>query len=151
MYNKNYIILGLVIFAAIALAPLLVNIGSANYKTPELAKPMKHVEPLGYDSKVREEYLKANPSAAQDPACVIPAKEMRSEHMQMLDTWRDIALREGKRAYTAKDGSVWEVSLQNTCMKCHGDKVDFCDKCHDTNSVKPYCWDCHVVPKGNQQ
>ena len=58
-------------------------------------------------------------------------------------------LRNEKRVYVASDGRKWETSLQNTCMACHGDKEAFCDKCHDTNSVNPYCWDCHVIPQGN--
>ncbi|SHN51739.1 sulfate reduction electron transfer complex DsrMKJOP subunit DsrJ [Desulfovibrio litoralis] len=149
MYNKNYIIAGLVIFVVLALAPIIFNIASEKYRTPELALPNRNVQPLGINETVRAEYLKANPEADKNPACILPAADMRSEHMQMLNTWRDMALREGKRAYTAKDGRIWEVSLQNTCMKCHGNKADFCDKCHTTNSVTPYCWDCHVEPRGN--
>ena len=149
MYNQKYIIPGLIIFIAVATAPLWLNAGADKYQTPEMALPKKNVAPLGVDEKIRAEYLKANPGADQDPACILPAREMRAEHMQILNPWRDMALREGKRAYTAKDGRIWEVSLQNTCMKCHGNKADFCDKCHTTNSVSPYCWDCHVEPKGN--
>jgi hypothetical protein len=39
------------------------------------------------------------------------------------------------------------MSLQNTCMQCHPNKAEFCDRCHNYASVKPYCWDCHVEPK----
>ena len=35
-------------------------------------------------------------------------------------------------------------------LACHKNKEQFCDKCHNSNSVDPYCWDCHVAPKGNE-
>ena len=41
-------------------------------------------------------------------------------------------------------------SLSGTCMSCHDDKAGFCDKCHDYLGVQPYCWDCHVEPKGDR-
>ena len=47
----------------------------------------------------------------------------------------------------AANGKAYNMSLQNTCMKCHPNKSEFCDKCHNYTSVKPYCWDCHVEPK----
>jgi hypothetical protein len=25
-------------------------------------------------------------------------------------------------------------------------KKQFCEECHTYASVKPYCWECHVVP-----
>jgi hypothetical protein len=39
------------------------------------------------------------------------------------------------------------MSLQNSCMKCHSNKKEFCDKCHNYVAVKPYCWSCHIAPK----
>ena len=74
---------------------------------------------------------------------------MAANHMDLLIDWRDQALRESKRIYVATDGKKWETSLQNTCMACHTNKAEFCDACHDANSVDPYCWDCHVIPQGN--
>ncbi|GFM37455.1 sulfate reduction electron transfer complex DsrMKJOP subunit DsrJ [Desulfovibrio psychrotolerans] len=126
MYNTKYVIAGLVVFLALFTSPFWLNMGKASYQRPELALP------------------------ADAKECIEPVDYMRAEHMQILDTWRDQALREGKRTYVATDGKVWNVSLQNTCMKCHANKADFCDKCHTTNSVNVYCWDCHVEPKGNQ-
>jgi hypothetical protein len=41
-------------------------------------------------------------------------------------------------------GKEFEMSLQKTCMKCHTNKAEFCDKCHNYASVRPYCWDCHI-------
>ncbi|MFV0421191.1 sulfate reduction electron transfer complex DsrMKJOP subunit DsrJ [Oleidesulfovibrio sp.] len=126
MYNSKYIIPGLLIFVGLVTFPFWVNLVSADYSRPELALPTDQKE------------------------CIEPVDYMRTEHMNLLDTWRDKALREGKRTYTASNGKVWEASLQKTCMECHTNKAEFCDKCHVTNSVDPYCWDCHVAPRGNQ-
>ncbi|MGD8893899.1 MAG: menaquinol oxidoreductase, partial [Desulfobacterales bacterium] len=35
----------------------------------------------------------------------------------------------------------------NTCLDCHEEKAEFCDKCHNYASVSPYCWECHIDPK----
>ena len=126
MYNAKYIWPGIVVFVVIFTAPFWVNFGTDEYKRPEVALP----EPVSM-------------------GCVEPREFMAAEHMQLLDTWRDMALREEKRVYVSTKNKEWEISLQNTCMSCHTNKVEFCDKCHDANSVDPYCWDCHVEPRGN--
>ena len=62
-------------------------------------------------------------------------------------TPRDEALRKENRVYvSAKDGKKWVISLQNTCLKCHNNYKEFCEKCHVANSVYPYCWTCHIIP-----
>jgi hypothetical protein len=71
---------------------------------------------------------------------------MRVGHMSLLDDWRDNALRDGNRKYEDSEGKEIEVSLQNTCVKCHSNKKKFCDECHNYMAVKPYCWDCHIAP-----
>ncbi len=126
MYNSKYIILGLVIFVGAFTSPFWINICSPNYVRPAVALPT--------DSK----------------DCIESPEFMRAEHMQLLNNWRDQALREGKREYVASNGKKWDINLQNTCMSCHTNYDDFCKKCHDTNSVNPYCWDCHVKPGGIQ-
>ena len=126
MYNTKYVLPGLLIFLALFSFPFWGSIGADEYKRPELALPLDQKE------------------------CIEPVEYMRANHMELLDIWRDEALRYGKRTYTASNGKVWSVSLQNTCMECHTNKAEFCDKCHTTNSVTPYCWDCHVAPKGNE-
>ncbi len=126
MYNTKYVLLGLIVFLGLFTSPFWANLGSASYERPKLALP------------------------ADQKECIESAEYMRAEHMQLLNVWRDEALREGKRSYVASNGKVWTISLQNTCMKCHTNKAEFCDKCHNSNSVNPYCWDCHVEPKGNQ-
>ena len=43
-----------------------------------------------------------------------------------------------------KKGKEFEMSLSNTCIECHDNKAEFCDRCHNYASVRPYCWDCHI-------
>ena len=128
MYNAGKIIAGLVVFFILAALPFLLNLGKASAKiepsinTPEInAMPVKQ--------------------------CVEPKEFMRSEHMQLLNGWRDEVVRNGNRIYTNSRGQQYTISLQNTCMKCHSNKKEFCDKCHNYLAVKPYCWTCHIEPK----
>lgn len=129
MYNAKYIVPGIIIFLVLFTAPFWVNLGSSEYKRPDIKLP--------------------DPQMATE--CVEPVAYMAAEHMQMLNTWRDMALREEKREYVASNGKKWVISLQNTCMSCHKDKADFCDKCHNSNGVDPYCWDCHIAPEEIKQ
>jgi len=81
--------------------------------------------------------------------CVEPKDYMKVEHMQILDIWRDSVVRTGSRVFVSKSGKKFNVSLstgEDSCMGCHSNKADFCDKCHDYASVRPYCWDCHIEP-----
>lgn len=128
MYNAKFIIPGLVIAVVIFTAPFWLNLGGSKYVYPELAVPTE-------TGKTK---------------CVEPREFMRAEHMVLLNQWRDAAIRDGKYSYVASDGKAWQISLQNTCMECHVNKAEFCDRCHETNSVNPYCWNCHVEPRGNQ-
>ena len=125
MYNAKFIWPGIILFLGLFTMPFWLNSGSQVYERPKLALP------------------------TNSTACIEPVEYMRAEHMQILNKWRDMALRENKREYVATDGTVWNISLQNTCMSCHTNYQEFCDKCHKSNSVDPYCWDCHVMPKGN--
>lgn len=118
------IIVGLVIFIGMLTAPFAVGTMTKVYKQPELKLP------------------------ANEKKCVESLEFMRTEHMQLLNEWRDYALRDGKRIYTNHEGKEFVISLQNTCMKCHNNKADFCDKCHADAGVSPYCWDCHIQPEG---
>lgn len=128
MYNAKYIVPGIVVFLILATLPFWwSSIFVAGYESPELALP------------------------ADKDQCIESAEFMKANHMQILDEWRDQVVRDGERLYTATDGKIWEMSLQNTCMDCHSNKEEFCDKCHDTTSVSPYCWECHLAPRGNEQ
>ena len=133
MYNAKFVIPGIIVFAGLFTAPFWINMLSSGQQKVEVVLP---TEPVTFFGEERTQ-------------CVEPREWMAANHMELLLEWRDQALRENKRIYVATDGKKWETSLQNTCMACHSNKADFCDKCHDANSVNPYCWDCHVVPQGN--
>jgi len=87
----------------------------------------------------------------QNRKCVEDKSSMRANHMKMLQAWRDEAVREGKRLYTAKDGRVYEKSLTGTCIQCHSNKERFCDRCHNYVGAKPTCFSCHVVQEEVKQ
>ncbi len=122
MQYGGKIIAGLVIFLGLVSLPFWFNVGG-NYEQPKVELPKNAKE------------------------CVAPVENMRTSHMQLLDEWRDMALREGKRTYISANGKEYTISLVNTCMQCHNSKKEFCDKCHTAAGVTPYCWDCHVPPK----
>ena len=77
----------------------------------------------------------AMPELADPPngarQCVEDAEWMRASHM---DT-------------SGLTGTVHDMSLSETCMGCHSNKAEFCDRCHTYMAVAPYCWDCHVEPE----
>lgn len=127
MYNKNAVIAGIVAFLVICSSPFWCGFSSDSYKKPEI---------VTQKDKNKE--------------CVEDAAFMRAEHMQLLNEWRDQALRNGSRVYVNAKGKKFDISLQNTCLKCHNNYEDFCDKCHKTNNVEPYCWTCHILPKGSK-
>nr|CAJ31171.1 Hdr-like menaquinol-oxidizing enzyme, subunit E (HmeE) [uncultured sulfate-reducing bacterium] len=79
--------------------------------------------------------------------CVAPTSYMRTLHMDLLNEWRDDVVRNGDRVHVAPDGKQYDKSLSRTCMNCHSNKTEFCDRCHDYAAVKPYCWECHVEPR----
>jgi len=119
------IIIGLLIFIGALTAPFAMGkVVTKQYKQPEVKQVVGEKE------------------------CIESKEFMRTEHMQLLNDWRDWALRDGKRTYTNHKGKQFTISLQNTCMKCHTNKAEFCDKCHNDAGVSPYCWDCHVQPEG---
>jgi len=122
MYNKGTIIPGLILFVLIVMSPVLYNgLKAGVVPTPE-------------------------PPPGGQKQCVLPAKEMKDTHMQLLNEWRDEVLRHDDRVMVEVDGKKYRKGLQTTCMQCHTSKEKFCDSCHEYASVKPYCWDCHLTP-----
>lgn len=127
MYDAGKIIVGLVVFVILATSPLWLN------------------AMLGGSPEAPEVKLPTNGSTE----CVESTEYMRAEHMDLLNQWRDDVVRTGKRDYVSTtSGKVYDMSLSRTCMDCHSNKADFCDACHTYMAVSPYCWDCHVEPKG---
>lgn len=132
MYNGGKIIVGIIIFVVLATLPFWVNMGKA------ATKPDPKIDTPVIESLVEKK-------------CVEPKEFMKTEHMTLLNEWRDAALRDGKRLYVASDGKEYDINLQNTCMNCHSNKKKFCDECHNYAAVKPYCWDCHIAPKEDEK
>jgi [DsrC]-trisulfide reductase subunit J len=88
---------------------------------------------------------KGEPPRLQLPQgqCVEPVSFMRARHMELLDQWRNKVVREGERVYVASDGRSHTMSLTGTCLGCHGDAGEFCNRCHQYAGVEAPCWDCH--------
>lgn len=126
MYDASKIVAGLAVFVVLATSPLWYNVISAEpADAPELQMP---------------------PNGATQ--CVEATDYMRSNHMELLDRWRDTVVRDNQRVYVSElTGMEHEMSLQKTCMSCHSNKAQFCDPCHDYTAVQPYCWTCHVEPE----
>ena len=124
MYDAGKVIAGIIIFLCLITFPVWYNVvgGKAAY-IPDL--------------KI----------VTQEKQCVESKEYMRANHMQLLNEWRNTVVREGNRVYVASDGRKYDMSLSKTCMECHVNKADFCDKCHNYVGVKPTCFNCHVVPE----
>jgi len=124
MRDRPWILLGLVLLLILFTWPFWYNTASAaRPAAPTLAKPVK------------------------GPNCVAPLEYMRASHMELLVQWRDEVVRRGNRRFVAFDGKTYNMSLTKTCLDCHANKAEFCDRCHTYAGVSPYCWDCHVDPR----
>ncbi len=122
MYDKGKVVAGLVIFVILITFPFWYNLGKAA-PAPE---------------------LKLTEKAKAEKTCVMSKEEMKAGHMQLLDIWRERVVRNADRTYVNESGKEYSMSLSNTCLDCHSNKAEFCDKCHNYVSVAPYCWDCHI-------
>jgi hypothetical protein len=126
MYNGGKIIAGLVLFLGLLTYPFYSNMG----KSIDKANP-------SLDTPVINQLEKKE--------CVRPKEIMKTEHMKVLDEWRDAVVRDGMRGSMVLAGRVYEKSLQNGCLMCHSNRKQFCGECHGYAGVKPYCWDCHFA------
>jgi len=140
MYDFGKIIIGIFIFILVFSSPIWTNWLSQNGgKAPDIKLPANYKE------------------------CVADKDYMKAYHMDLLNQWRDKVVRQDIRLLTKNgkpfmiDGQRAEMSLTKTCMRCHDNKTEFCDQCHNYMDVVPYCWDCHldkysapenVVPNG---
>ena len=128
MNDKKLIVAGIFIFVVLLSFPFWFNLGKAT-PAPELVLTDK---------------------AKAAKVCVMPTDYMRAEHMQLLDVWRHNVVRNAQRTFVNTSGKEFNMSLSNTCLDCHANKAEFCDRCHNFASVRPYCWDCHIDnPKEN--
>ena len=71
-------------------------------------------------------------------------EDMRANHMDLLDRWRDAVVRDGEKMYESSSGQSYVMSLTKTCLGCHGGRESFCMECHEYANVRPTCWECHV-------
>jgi hypothetical protein len=124
--NGVKIAIGVIIFVVLVTSPFWYNFGKASVP-PKLE--------IGTTEK----------------ACVEPTPYMKSSHMQLLNDWRDQVVRSGNRVYVSSTGKKFDISLQNTCTKCHAKKTEFCDRCHNYVDASPKCWDCHIEPKETKE
>jgi hypothetical protein len=124
VHDTGKVIVGIGIFLVVVLSPIWYNAvtGRAGF-VPDLKLP------------------------PHEKQCVEPAPYMRVNHIELLNLWKETVVRTGERTYKAGDGKTYSMSLAGTCMKCHSNKAEFCDRCHNYTDVQPKCWDCHVVPK----
>ncbi len=142
MYKGGKIIASLILFVAFLSIPFFYNMGKVN------AGP---------------ENLQASISQLDGQQCVESADYMRSNHMQLLNKWRQSDVRDGKTVYVNSQGKSFDISLQS-CLECHATQAtkntvgvnnpalktsdQFCVSCHNYASVKPTCWSCHAGPEG---
>jgi len=123
MHDAGKVIAGLVIFLGVLTSPMWYQaMKGAAAGAPEL--------------KIESE----------SPVCVAETSYMRSLHMDLLDDWRDEAVRDGDRLYVGLGGAEYDKSITGTCLgSCHSNKEEFCDQCHQYVGAEVYCWDCHAV------
>ncbi|HBW35866.1 sulfate reduction electron transfer complex DsrMKJOP subunit DsrJ [Desulfosporosinus sp. BICA1-9] len=159
MYKGGKIIASLIIFIGLLTLPFFYNMGKAN-AGPDVPLDTPAIQQL----------------ADKDKECVESPEYMRANHMQLLNDWRTAAVRDGQTVYVNSKGTEYEISLQDTCLKCHATDTaaspvvlnnpvssntgmsnptlnssnsspQFCASCHDYSAVKPLCWSCHFEPK----
>ncbi len=130
MYDKAKIIILVGIFLSLLTFPFYYNIIQAAIYTPkpELSLDTPEIQQM------------------KEKQCVKSVDYMSANHMKLLDYWRNSVVRDNDRYFGIIDGVKYEKSLQGTCMHCHSNKRNFCDRCHIYADVKVYCWDCHIAP-----
>jgi hypothetical protein len=123
MYDKGKVIGGLAIFVCAVTFPAwyVAASGKADYR-PQPVLPVSENQ------------------------CIESAEYMKEYHMQLLQKWRDLSVRDGISTYAGSDNRTYEISLTGTCLHCHSNKAEFCDQCHSYSGISPNCWDCHNIP-----
>ncbi len=127
MYDGWKIIIGLIILVGFFTAPFWYDIASGK----ALEKP-NPVLPIN------------------EKECVNSTNFMIRDHMKLLDTWRNDVVREGKNVYVSNTNKVFNMSLEKTCLNCHSNTSQFCDRCHNYIGESPYCWDCHIESRNQE-
>ncbi len=101
---------------------------------------------LGVSAATAGEVAPKVPIDKSKGECVLPADQMRKQHMNILMHRRDETMYRGVRA---------GKSALDACLTCHmvkdeqgkpvtvADERHFCRVCHDYTAVRVDCWDCH--------
>ena len=129
MRNKTNIVVGVLVFLIVVTSPIWLNLGK-NAEASEVE--------VSYDTPA------INALSEEDRHCIYDTEYMRENHMEILHQWKVQVVRDGNRTVVTPDGEEYEMSLQNTCLECHSNYDEFCEKCHDANGVDPNCWTCHT-------
>ena len=128
IYDAGKIFTGLALFIVFLTAPIWLS-GGKSASPPDIKVDTPVIRKLS------------------EKRCLEPTAYMKANHMELLNTWRQAVVREGESVYVASDGKKYRMSLSSTCLHCHSNKDQFCDRCHNYAGVKPACWSCHVVPQ----
>ena len=99
MYDAGKVIAGLIIFLIIVTFPVWYNVASQSGEAPELVYP------------------------ENEKFCVAAKEYMKTDHMDLINQWRDEVVREGNRMYKDFKGRTHEKSLTKTCLDCHSKKI----------------------------
>ncbi|MDH4262898.1 MAG: sulfate reduction electron transfer complex DsrMKJOP subunit DsrJ [Spirochaetia bacterium] len=132
MYSKIKVFTGVFIFLALATFPFwnkVFIVSKTNYEMP--------------DANIKPALAFARENGFS--GCIEDRAFMRAKHMKLLNHWRNEVVRENKKTYINSKGEHFNKSLTGTCLKCHSNKEEFCDSCHTSAGVKPYCFDCHIT------
>jgi hypothetical protein len=125
MHDAGKVMAGLVIFLAVVTSPMW----SHALKGAPVGGPELKIE-------------------GESPVCVAETSYMRSLHMDLLNDWRDEAVRDGDRLYVGLGGVEYDKSIAGTCLEnCHSNREEFCDRCHQYVGAEVSCWDCHTEQK----
>ena len=127
IYDAGKIMTGLALFIVLLTAPIWLS-GGRPTPPPDIRIDTAAIRKL------------------PEKRCVEPTAYMKANHMELLNAWRQAVVRGGESDYVASDGKKYRMSLSGTCLHCHSNKDQFCDRCHNYEGVKPACWSCHVVP-----
>ena len=127
MQKKTNIVVGILVFLLVMSAPIWMIFGKdAAASNVEVSLDTPTI------------------NALDEKKCIYDTEYMRENHMEILHQWKVQVVRDDNRVMVTPDGREFEMSLQNTCLDCHSNYDEFCEKCHDANGVDPNCWTCHT-------
>lgn len=127
MQKKTNIVVGILVFLLVMSAPIWMNFGKdAAASNVEVSLDTPTI------------------NALDEKKCIYDTEYMRENHMEILHQWKVQVVRDDNRVMVTPDGREFEMSLQNTCLDCHSNYDEFCEKCHVANGVDPNCWTCHT-------